>query len=272
MQRNALSPRRLAEDLRALGLLPGDLVYVHSSLKQVGWIEGGPPALIEAFLSVLGPGGTLAVPTHTLSFVGLGRPPYDPASTPSLLGAFSDAVWRHPGARRSGHGSHSSAAVGPQAEALTADHDPTDALGEASPLYRLYRRGGKVLLLGVGHNTNTLLHLGEALSGAGYHRLPYDASWGKDVHVVQGGEVRSYPQRFFPGCSAGFPRIEPLLPQGAEQMGMVGNAHARLVDAASLVDTAVAVLRKQPGFFLCDASDCPCCPARKAFLTPEEGA
>ena len=133
----------LACDLIRIGLVPGDMVYVHSSMKKIGWIQGGPEALVQAFLEVLGPEGTLAVPTHTLSFPGRGAEPFDAMSTPTVLGLFPEIVRRYPGALRSGHASHSSAAIGAKASFLTKGHDPCHALAEQSPLYRLCRNGVK---------------------------------------------------------------------------------------------------------------------------------
>src|SRR5438876_5237741 len=52
----------IARDLRALGLRAGDSVLVHSALSRIGFVQGGAPAVVDAFLDVLGPEGTLAVP------------------------------------------------------------------------------------------------------------------------------------------------------------------------------------------------------------------
>ena len=52
----------LAADFIQLGLRPGAIVMVHSSLGQIGWTEGGPVTAIEALLEVLGPDGTLVMP------------------------------------------------------------------------------------------------------------------------------------------------------------------------------------------------------------------
>ncbi len=253
----------LARDLRALGLQRGDLVYIHSSLRRVGWMPQGPWTLGEALRDVLGAEGTLAVPTHTLSFPGRGVPPYDPGQTPTILGLFPETVRQRPEALRSGHGSHSSAAIGPLAAYLTAGHDPCHALGYDSPLYRLYRAGGKVLLLGVTQTANTSLHLAESISGVLYTRLPYDASWGPEVACLEDGRVRRYRQVEFPGCSGGFDRIEPeLRRRGWMREGTVGHAPARLIEDRGLIDTAAECLRQDPGYFLCHREDCPCCPAR----------
>lgn len=263
-----ITAERLAEDMRKLGLKPGDTVYAHTSLKRVGWLENGPDTLTEAFMKALGADGTLAVPTHTLSFAGLGVEAYRADRTPSVLGAYPNALWRTPGARRSGHGSHSSAALGRQAAFLTENHDPHNALGYDSPLHRLYRAGGKVLLVGVTHRANTMIHLAESISGVPYVRLHYNAAWGNDVRVEQqDGTVQSFAQAEFPGCSGRFDRIEGDLRRGGMvRFGRLGCADAQLVDAAGLVDTAVGLLRIEPGFFLCTDEGCPCCPARRALL------
>jgi aminoglycoside N3'-acetyltransferase len=57
----------LETDLRELGLQSGDQVVVHSSFKSIGPVEGGPVAVVEALLAVLGPSGTLVLPTFTHS-------------------------------------------------------------------------------------------------------------------------------------------------------------------------------------------------------------
>lgn len=263
-----ITAAHLAQDMRRLGLKPGDTVYAHTSLKRIGWLENGPATLTEAFMDVLGPDGTLAAPTHTLSFAGIGGEPYRADRTPSVLGAYPNALWRTPGALRSGHGSHSSAALGRLAAFLTENHDPRNALGYDSPLHRLYRSGGKVLLVGVTHRANTLLHLAESISGMPYVRLHYNAAWGADVLAEQcDGTVKSFTQVEFPGCSSRFDRIEGFLPpDGPARRGMLGGAEARLVDAAFLVDTAVGLLRGRNDFFLCPDEGCPCCPARRAVL------
>lgn len=66
-----------------------------------------------------------------------------------------------PGARRSDHPARSFAAVGKHAEYLTGNHDLSHIFGQNSPLDKLYELDGYVLLIGVGHDKNTSLHLAE---------------------------------------------------------------------------------------------------------------
>ena len=64
---NALTRRDIAYDLRKQGLRKGDIVELHSSLKAIGKVRGGPKTVIAAFQDVLGNTGTLMTPTFTYS-------------------------------------------------------------------------------------------------------------------------------------------------------------------------------------------------------------
>ena len=57
----------IAAALRALGLPAGANVFVHSSMSSIGYVEGGADSIVDALLGVLGPAGTLIVPTFTFS-------------------------------------------------------------------------------------------------------------------------------------------------------------------------------------------------------------
>jgi aminoglycoside 3-N-acetyltransferase len=170
----------LAEDLVALGVRPGSTLLVHASMRPLGWVCGGPQAVVQALRDAVGPDGTLVVPTHTPDNsdpAGWRNPPvpqewwqvirdrtpgFDPAVTPSRwMGVIAELVRTWPGAMRSDHPYVSFAAVGPAAAEIVAGH-PLDAmLGDGSPLGRVYALDGDLLLLGVGHDSNTSLHLAE---------------------------------------------------------------------------------------------------------------
>ena len=170
----------LSAELTALGVRPGSALVMHSSLKAIGWVAGGPVAVVLALLDALGPDGTLVVPTHTPDnsdpahwqhppvpeswwpVIRSQSPPFDPAITPSRwMGALPEIVRTWPGARRSNHPQVSFAAVGPASADILDGHRLDDMLGETSPVGRLYALDADVLLLGVGHGSNTSLHLAE---------------------------------------------------------------------------------------------------------------
>jgi aminoglycoside 3-N-acetyltransferase len=165
------------------------VVLVHCSLSSIGRIEGGAAELCAALLDVLGPQGTLVVPSQTRSTSTTSRESrvatagltprqreryfrrvrgFDPQrSRTEHMGALAEFVRVHPETRRSGHPTASFAAIGPDAAALTASHPYDSLLGGRSPLGWLYHAGADVLLAGVGYDTCTAFHLGEHDSVAG---------------------------------------------------------------------------------------------------------
>ncbi|CAF4296586.1 unnamed protein product, partial [Rotaria sp. Silwood2] len=60
-----LTGERLKEDFKKLGISPGMNLLVHCSLSKIGWICGGPVTLIQVLLDLLGPEGTLIMPSQT---------------------------------------------------------------------------------------------------------------------------------------------------------------------------------------------------------------
>jgi aminoglycoside 3-N-acetyltransferase len=241
----------IAAVLGALGLRPGESLLVHSAMSRIGFVEGGAPALLAAFLDVLGPEGTLAAPTFPFTGSMLAylqsEPVFDVQSTPSRMGALSEAVRTHPAAVRSAEPTHPVAAIGRLARYLTEDHVNSEgSCDEHSPLYRLRSAGGRILLLGVDFRVCTLLHTAEELA-----RVPFiDFETRYPVRVRDRGaeRVMSLYCHSTP-LPANFPAIEPeLAAAGLLTRGHVGQAECRLFAAADLLDVALDRLRRDPYF------------------------
>jgi aminoglycoside 3-N-acetyltransferase len=247
----------LADDLRSLGIRPGDVTLVHSSLRSLGWVCGGAVAVVQALLDVLGPGGTLVVPTHTTGnsdpmhwrnppvpeswwpVIREHMPAFDPAVTPcSGLGVIPELVRTWPGAVRSDHPHTSFAAVGPAATALMAGHRLDCQLGEHSPLATLARAGATVLLLGVGFDKCTAFHLAE-------YRIPWSPrhEFGTAVLTPEGRRWVTYSDVGI--NSDDFADLGTAFDDTGEVVrGTVGEADCRLFPVASAVEFAVGWLTR----------------------------
>ena len=162
-----------AEIKMALGELPlpeGAVVFVHSSMSRLGFVEGGAETVVAAMTDlVVGERhGTIAAPTFTM-VGGMADTlradlTFDVRETPSGTGRITELLRRRPDARRSLHPTHSVAAVGPRADWLVADHHrDARAFGPPSPFARLIEANGFVLGLGVDLGPVTFYHTIEDL-------------------------------------------------------------------------------------------------------------
>jgi len=136
-------------------------VLMHSSLKSLGRMDGGADGVIDALLAAVGPAGHVLMPTHSYCYInseGQGTP-YDPATTPSRTGLITEVFRQRSGAVRSGHPTHSVAAMGVAAELLVSGHTPGGGtFNIRGPHGRYVRWGAKIVFLGCTLAANTTYH------------------------------------------------------------------------------------------------------------------
>ena len=178
--RSPVTIQSLEDDLRALGVTPGMNLLLHSSLSSLGWVCGGPVAVILALQNVLDESGTLVMPTHSGDLsdpaqwenppvpdfwwetIRQTMPAFDPEMTPTrMMGAIPECFRKERESIRSTHPQVSFAAWGYLKDTIIDNHSLDFGLGNHSPLGRIYDVDGWVLLLGVNHDVNTSLHLAE---------------------------------------------------------------------------------------------------------------
>lgn len=246
----------LARDLAALGIAPGDTVFLHSSLKSLGYVEGGAAAVIGALQDVLGEQGTLLVPTYYLP-AGTVRATcelegyvFDPRVHGTNMGRLPEAFLAGAATHRSVHPTHSVAAWGRHAAWLTEGHHQAPSIfGAGSPWQRFVELdGAKVLGLGVSMGPVTFYHvledaLGDAFPAAIWeqrsYRLPcrdkHGQSWEVPVRPFTAaasasridhpgrGDLRDYFQREFELA-------------GLKTNGAVGEAQAWIIPGRAFFD------------------------------------
>lgn len=245
-----LTRDELRGGFRGLGLDAGDGVLVHSSLSSLGRVDGGAETVVDALRDAVGDHGTVMMPTFTRY-----DRPYDLDTSPSTVGAITEAFRKRPRAVRSTHPTKSVAAIGPDAASLVADHDPRNSIGPGSPIHRLIdERDGDVLLLGVDHTTNSALHVAERLAD-----LPYRDQLAETTIRRRDGSTETVTVNRV-HCSRGFGVVGSVARRfGVGRRGRVGDATARLLDGGVLLSLVVELLDEQPGLLLCDVPDCDRC-------------
>ncbi|MDN7242046.1 AAC(3) family N-acetyltransferase [Planococcus sp. N028] len=170
----------LKHQLSQLGITAGDALIVHSSLKAMGWIAGGSQAVVEALLETVTPEGTIVMPSQSADNsdprywmeppipenwhqpLRDTLPAYDPYLTGLRgMGKIAECFHRHPLTIRSAHPSHSFMAWGKKANEWMSEHPLEDSFGKKSPLGKMINDNVKIMLIGVGFDSCTALHLAE---------------------------------------------------------------------------------------------------------------
>ena len=178
---NVIIKEDIVKAFRNVGLKKDDVVMVHTSLKSMGYVCGGAQTVIEALIEVVGENGTIMMPTQSWKnldpttgvhweidesqwqIIRDNWPAYDKNITPTnTMGAVAEMFRQWDGSVRSDHPARSVCAWGKYADYLTKNHDLSNIFGDGSPLSRLYDLNGKVLLIGVGYDKNTSIHLADA--------------------------------------------------------------------------------------------------------------
>ncbi|MEO7000248.1 MAG: AAC(3) family N-acetyltransferase [Ktedonobacterales bacterium] len=230
--------------LRRLGVRPGDLLEVHSSLRNLGMVEGGAPTVITALLDTVGPTGVVVTPTYPVSrALELAEAErargitwkvrvlsFDDHTTRTGMGIIADTFRTWPGAIRNMSSFFSYTAWG------------RDAARFALSLEPLVAQGGKVVLLGVEMDRCSCLHLAEERI-----TLPADIQ----ARLALPDDIaRDYPDEQW---GIGYdPEANFLLAQqAAEARGMItqttiGRGIARSFDAQTLVTLYEDLLRTHP--------------------------
>jgi aminoglycoside N3'-acetyltransferase len=230
----------LIQQLLALGVAPGGVLLVHTSFSKVKPVEDGPMGLISALRSALGSDGTLVMPSMSYD----DDHPFDKTKSHCAeMGIVPDTFWRQSGVLRSDN-NHAFAAIGPLAERILAPHPIDIPHGLDSPVGKVYELDGQVLLLGVGQDANTTIHLCENLAGVRYRR-------DKHIIILKEGKSTRFEYREIDHCCQNFPFVDEWLDdRGLQQRGMVGNAKARLIRSRDIVDVVTKRLKDNETTFL----------------------
>lgn len=254
-----ITKEEIITELKNVGLEKNDVVIVHSSLKSMGYVCGGAQAVIEALITTVGCEGSIMMPTQSWKNLDPEEgvhwdadeaewqiirdhwPAYDKYITPTnTMGAVAEMFRTWPGSVRSDHPARSVCAWGKYAEYLTKDHTLSNIFGDGSPISRLYDLDAKVLLLGVGYDKNTSIHLADERADypGKHHCIEHSAVLENGVRVWKEYSTLYVDGEDFVEIGADFEK------EGRVNQGKIGNAVIKLMRQRDIVDYAVKWIEK----------------------------
>ncbi len=238
----------IKKGLEQLGLRKGDSVGVHSSLSSFGYVDGGADAVIDAIIEIVGEEGNVVMSTYSTNLLPVERAPeeiamgvswlykilpYDPEETPCRTGTIPETFRKRKGAVRGSHPSNSIAAIGPKAKELVEGW------------HKLLELDGYILLIGVGLNVCSAMHLAEKRVRFPEHILE---------KITPPEEfVQKYPEQEWKwdvGPYPDFDKMEqPCIEHGIMKKARIGEATVKLLRLRELIDLYAEYLQRDPDTF-----------------------
>ncbi len=248
----------LVEALGAVGLAKGDTAFVHVCLEELGRAFGAASPetrnrlLLDCLKEVLGPSGTILVPTYTFSFCR--GETYDAERSPTPGGLWSTSrdfleFFRMlPGAVRSRDPILSVAGIGPRAMDLLRDVPPT-CFGPGSVHERLLEGDGKICMIGVGLSESSFRHYVEEVVGIPGRFKKLFTGTVRDNESTRKQDwiynVRILADPFFPDGT----RLEAVARErGDLRAARVGRSEILGIEARRYFDLTAEQLRRDPSF------------------------
>ena len=177
----------------SMGLKPGDVIFIHSSMKEFYNYTDSAEKLINVIVEYIGPEGTLVMPAYpraygaltnkclTKNYHGKDDPVmFDVCSTPTGAGYLAEVFRKMPGVKRSINIQHSVCVIGKYAEELISEHHLSKTCwDEKSPYYKLTLLNAKVFSFGLPYFISTVIHCTDSLLFGKYDY--YDQFFQKDI-------------------------------------------------------------------------------------------
>lgn len=264
--------QQLKDQLESMGLKGDETILIHSSMKAIGAVDGGADTVLDAWMEYF-KDGLLLLPTHTWKTVNADNPVYNPYTTPSCVGLLTNMFMKRDGVIRSLHPTHSMSGYGKNAAEYLAGEEYNNTPCTPGGCYdRLKEVGGKVLLVGVGHERNTYIHsveevlnvpnrlsdmpmelvieLQEESNNSG--KLPpynRDEGWKKhtDNKLCRKVYVRKHYNAQQPHISEDFVKLNQIfLDSGVVKKVKFGDADSLLCDAKGMFNVVRQVIAPDP--------------------------
>jgi aminoglycoside 3-N-acetyltransferase len=231
------------------GVRSGDTVMLHADAMALGQLppmtaEARFDILFDALGSLLGPDGTLVMPTFSYSFTK--GEPFDAATTPSTVGLLTEAFRTRPGVRRSRDPIFSVAARGRLADRF-AEAAIDDCFGPKSAFALLAQHDALLMCLACSLDRLTFTHYVEQSVAVDYRYFKTFTGVRIDGDVETACSVRYLVRDQTRDTAIDLTRLtESLQDAGALATAAVGRVGLKAVRCSAFEASALALLRRNP--------------------------
>lgn len=234
----------LLAGFKTIGVIKGDVLFFHSSLKSFGWVEGGADTIIDSAIEAVSPDGTVVVPTFVQRVNGQQasysqrQAVWDIDRSVSDVGRITETLRLRSDSYRSNDSCNALSAIGREAKEIMLEHHRAGprpspwgdySFGHGSPWDWLVERNAVYLLMGVGFNACSLLHYVQIL-------------WMEEKYGLK-LEGRTFPKFDFSQLG------ERIRQAGLITETVVGSSRWQAFRTAPVVEYALQTLNNEPGSF-----------------------
>ncbi|MBO4344793.1 MAG: DUF4910 domain-containing protein [Victivallales bacterium] len=269
VERPVITESDIAAAMQKVGITKDDVLMVHASISNCGYIAGGGETIIKA---IAANSNTSIYTTFTRPFTYLGGlnrwyayRSFSPDDIESIwTGKIGkDLMRKFPNAVRSKNITHSWGGVGEKAHEILDAHGAYDSpCGENSPVEKVLQLGGKILYFGCGIAPTTMLHYIETMSHAAFLDdavcrvrtpdgglknviVPDHLPGHRDFYIEDAENCKFFKRAFARGLER---KSAPL-----------GMAQLEVIDCRQLYEIGMQLQKEDPRVLLCDNPDCLFC-------------
>lgn len=193
----AFTAEQLVAFCRASGIQENGVLFVQCSYNDLVTYSGTPYELVSALRELVGPQGTLLMPTYSTNEQDTTCRPFDVLREPTYTGIIPELFRREEGVIRSLHPWHSICGLGPRAKELLDGHENCIyGDGPDSPFDRMRKINAQTLCLGMVANPDrhSFMHWVEDIDPEKY---PTKVHIGPVDCVVRDAEGKEIQRQFY---------------------------------------------------------------------------
>jgi aminopeptidase-like protein/aminoglycoside N3'-acetyltransferase len=242
--------------LKEVGLCPGDIVFFLVSHEALGMTPPGPfgdrscGLLLAAMRDVIGPEGTLLMPSFTLSFCN--NEDFDVESTPAIRGEWStslellESFRRHAGVVRSVEPNYAVCGMGPDADRLLKEL-PNVSFGQDCLYERLMTVGGKICGIGASLGVSPFLHFVEEAVGVPFrYKKLFTGKITRNGAVSRQGWISTVSMQASNGLCNGTRVAEIAWAEGLCRVARLGKGEVMSIPCRTLYDVCSREIARDP--------------------------